>query len=366
MISIVVGYRNREIERVKRSLDSLVQQTYVDFEVIFVDYGSDSVIATHIRTLLSNYTFAKYTYFDTRGWFWNRAHALNLGIKIAKGDLVLIFDIDLILQSEFLNYIAELDYKNKFYTFNCTYYPENYKYFSTNPFYDVDKFSQSYVGICALHRDYIADTKGFDEYYMVWGVEDDDFYEQLLQIGVSRVTPEFQSFLIIHQWHDLQSPQLPSLWYLTMMSHFLTKEQNFKLDNIRRDYELHTLLETGNYTQYHCLKLDRSRLFMAFTKILLDFSKMCPNQIAWFKFKKPEEHVGKLYSIISYINILLDRFKLFNYRFIREEKLKAEPTISSIDVVNFLFYFVGTNRPLIADYYFKESKEDVLLIFKKK
>ena len=52
MISIVVGYRNREIERVKRSLDSLLQQKYVDFEMIFIDYGSDHSISKDIEQLL--------------------------------------------------------------------------------------------------------------------------------------------------------------------------------------------------------------------------------------------------------------------------------------------------------------------------
>lgn len=366
MISIVVGFRNREIERVKRSLDSLTKQTYTDFEIIFVDYGSDTSIATEIEKLLASYKFIKYVYSDTRGWFWNRGHALNLGIKVSKGDIILIFDIDLIVHVDFLNKISQFDFKNHFYTFNCVYFPENYDYLSSNPFKEINKFSNSYVGLCAVHRNYITYIDGFDEYYMVWGVEDDDFYEKLKQIGVSRVTPEFQSFPIIHQWHELQSPKLPSLWYLNMMSHFVRKDQNFNYDKVSRDSELVTLIETGNYKQHLCLELDKSRLFMAFTKILLEFSKMAPNQIAWFEFTPPKEHVGKLYNIINCINIFLDRIRVFNYRFIRLEKLKAEPSISSTDIVNFLFYFIGNYRPQIADYYFKKTKEDVFIILKKK
>ena len=152
MISIVVGFRNREIERVKRSLDSLAKQTYTDFEIIFVDYGSDTSIATEIEKLVTSYKFIKYVYSDTRGWFWNRAHALNTGVKIASGNVILFFDIDLILESNFLKNLSTISFENTFYTFTCFYLPERFAFYNDLMNRGVH-CEQNYVGLCAINKD---------------------------------------------------------------------------------------------------------------------------------------------------------------------------------------------------------------------
>ena len=78
-ISIVFGYRNRDIARVKRCMDSLKNQTFSDFEVIFIDYGSDESFVRQVRPLIGRYAFAHYYYLYTAGYPWNRSHALNVG-----------------------------------------------------------------------------------------------------------------------------------------------------------------------------------------------------------------------------------------------------------------------------------------------
>ncbi len=41
MITILYPYRDRELSRLKRSLDSLSKQSQPDFKVLLVDYGSE-------------------------------------------------------------------------------------------------------------------------------------------------------------------------------------------------------------------------------------------------------------------------------------------------------------------------------------
>ena len=62
MLSILYAYRNRDAERVKYSLDSLVKQTNTNFKVIFLDYGSNLDTANEIKGLISNYNFVTYIY----------------------------------------------------------------------------------------------------------------------------------------------------------------------------------------------------------------------------------------------------------------------------------------------------------------
>ena len=57
MITIIYPYRNRELERIKHSLDSFARQNNLDFKVIFVDYGSKKDNAVNIKPEVEKYTF---------------------------------------------------------------------------------------------------------------------------------------------------------------------------------------------------------------------------------------------------------------------------------------------------------------------
>jgi glycosyltransferase involved in cell wall biosynthesis len=52
-ISILYAYRNREIGRIKRSLDSVEATTSTKFEVLFIDYGSNSELATQVKSFIT-------------------------------------------------------------------------------------------------------------------------------------------------------------------------------------------------------------------------------------------------------------------------------------------------------------------------
>ena len=60
MITIIYPYRNRELARIKRSLDSLQHQDNLDFKVLFVDYGSTIPFADSVKDLVLSYSFATY------------------------------------------------------------------------------------------------------------------------------------------------------------------------------------------------------------------------------------------------------------------------------------------------------------------
>ena len=82
MITIIYPYRNREAERVKRSLNSLAQQINKEFKVVFVDYGSKKDIAVKIKDLVEKYAFCSYYYLHTELQPWNKSKALNYGISM--------------------------------------------------------------------------------------------------------------------------------------------------------------------------------------------------------------------------------------------------------------------------------------------
>ena len=91
MITILFAYRNRDINRIQKSLDSLSFQTNKNFKVIFVDYGSDPIIANEVVSLMSSYPYLQYFYLNTSSQPWNKSKALNYAIKKSNSDFCFAF-----------------------------------------------------------------------------------------------------------------------------------------------------------------------------------------------------------------------------------------------------------------------------------
>lgn len=90
-VSIVMGTYNPRITYLNTAVDSLINQTFVDWELILVDDGSDKNISSEIRNICKR---------DTRIHYFRRnknlglAHALNDGIQKSRGKYVARMDDD--------------------------------------------------------------------------------------------------------------------------------------------------------------------------------------------------------------------------------------------------------------------------------
>lgn len=202
-LTLVFGFRDRDPARIRRSLDSLARQSFSDFRVVFVDYGSDAATAVSIRSLVEGYEFCDYLYSDTRGLPWNRARALNTGARRAESEFVMTTDIDILFPPDFLaTVIEEVSPAKVLY---C------YHHFLPKDFSDWDRFAgmqsslrpagKTALGPCQVvatavyHR-----LRGFDEYYRYWGIEDRDFHHRLTKAGLREVWVNDRT-AIYHQWH---------------------------------------------------------------------------------------------------------------------------------------------------------------------
>ena len=79
-ITIVFPFRNRDSLRVKRALDSVMQQSQKGFKVLFIDYGSTTVIAREVEKIVAQYHFVQYHYLFTQYQPWNKSKALNYAL----------------------------------------------------------------------------------------------------------------------------------------------------------------------------------------------------------------------------------------------------------------------------------------------
>jgi glycosyltransferase involved in cell wall biosynthesis len=352
-ISIIVGFKNRSLERVKHSLDSLKLQVFSSFELIFIDYGSDDLVLMETRRLIDSYDFTQYKYIDTKGWLWNRAHALNIGIKYAKNETILIFDIDLILEPTFLQKIATLNYSENYYTFSSFYLPEKYSY-QNDLLKTAIHFNQNYVGLCAISKKEIFKINGFDEFYMVWGVEDDDFYKRLNLSGLTRIQINANSCRVFHQWHPSHAPTKPSLWYLSMVTHFFknnvpnSSSVNWGLPITEDDRFFNKSLIANSTSNILSFWTDQNLLF--FNSFLQEFYQLESGKVMDVEyFYQPE--IKKNYIIYA-----------LNFR---KKRNQIKYSFSKNEVIEFLNYFIGSNRKMIDDYYFNYFDNKLQLYLKK-
>lgn len=208
-LSIVFGYRNRDVERVQRCLASLAAQTNRDFEVLFVDYGSATPLAQASRALLQGYPFARYLYSDARGQPWNRARALNIGVRRAAGRYILTTDVDLIFAPNMVEVALQHASDQHLLHLLPHMLPHGFQDWANMERYrdSVPRGSESMRGAFQLaaaqhwHR-----LHGFDEFYRYYGVEDRDLAQRMARSGVpSAWLPDETA--VYHQWHPAVTHQ---------------------------------------------------------------------------------------------------------------------------------------------------------------
>lgn len=268
-LSVIFAYRNRKITRLKRCLDSLAQQTFKGFEVIFVDYGSQSKQAKQAKILVESYTFCRYIYSDTRGWPWNRSRALNTGAKLAKGSYLVTTDVDMIYPKDFLaTFVENLHPKKALYVFHHLL-PKRFKDWSNVEKYTNYPIAKNAFGAChCIKKSIFEELGGFDEFYCFWGVEDRDLKEREMAYGLSIEFLNGKTNMF-HQWHATVNYStigfLPQGLWQRMESHFHNHKSILQRnpDGWGQIYKTkdRSLLKHIDFNQNEILESDRIKWF---------------------------------------------------------------------------------------------------------
>lgn len=368
-VSIIVSFRDRDIERVKSSLDSLALQTCRQFELIFIDYGSEREHGEKVRLLVESYQFARYYYSNTQGMFWNRAHALNTGIHFAKGEILLFSDIDLIFQADFLARLTILSYEGKFFTFSCYYLPEGQSAIGLSE-KEIKGFKNHHVGLCAVKKESILLIRGFNEFYMLWGGEDDQLCRDLIEQGNDWIRFTVSDFSILHQWHPNHAPAFPTPWYLeTIQTLYAEKEAETALcfgklmDKSDRPV-MNALSDSNNFKPFELY----GNPWLQFNHYYIGFAEMESGGFGVFKFpdKKPEvtPPVGRKQKVVNRLNTY---FKKWNFPYSMEKLSRPEPEMHTRKRwLEFITFFIGRNRKYLTDYFLVDTPEQLALYFQKK
>lgn len=202
MITILYPYRNREIRRIQRSVDSLAQQSKQNFKVEFIDYGSDETLAEEVKALLGNYDFVSYTYLHVKDQPWNKCKALNFAIKNTDSDYCFVADVDMIFHSQFTEILEQHLNPDKATYFQVGFLSEQEtKKDLAFADYEINfKSNEEATGMTLFPVSYLKNINGFDEFFHFWGGEDTDIHNRLKNAGC-QVSYYQEKLLMLHQWH---------------------------------------------------------------------------------------------------------------------------------------------------------------------
>lgn len=241
-ITIIYANRNRELKRIKASLDCLSIQKNKNFKVIFVDYGSDRPLEESLKLLMQSYGFVTYFALKTEGLLWNKSRALNYGIKKTTSSYIFIADVDLIFNIQATELLQKLAEPKSFFLFNLGYLDQleskklylNYIFEDLRPsrFGDVN-------GMILASKEAFLEVNGLDEFFHFYGAEDEDLFARLENAGFNgKVIKEHYFY---HNWHQsfagsedkiiTQTPRVKNIMRLNQRHFFHNKEKGLTKPN---------------------------------------------------------------------------------------------------------------------------------------
>lgn len=234
-ISVIIPVYNR-LEHLRAGFLCLLRQKKQIDELIITDDGSSQNILEYIGDLLPKAKFTvKHIFQEDKGF--RKTRALNNAVLNAEGEILVFCDQDLIFGEEYIQTIAT-NIKKKIFLMGRAYHiTENEKNMIISQIDNIKKYSdillklppnypkaikkmlaedrkRRILNFCRLSKrgiklvgmsyalmkeDYIK-VNGYDENYVGWGEEDDDFGNRLNMAGIKGkelITLNTQ----LHLWH---------------------------------------------------------------------------------------------------------------------------------------------------------------------
>jgi glycosyltransferase involved in cell wall biosynthesis len=206
MISFIIPVRDRDNIRIQNCVDSLISE--ITEEIIIVDYGSKEPIKD-----IKNARIIRYD----KNEIWNKPHAINIGIKVAKSEYISSVDCDMIVSPDFIGEARKHLNGNEFiYSINV----KRVNWADVSKDFD-EMLKKSFPwsadangrhsivhnangGIQIYPKKWISDIGGTDESLVYWGGMDNDVFERAILSGLVVINLNKP---ILHQEHEFKKEE---------------------------------------------------------------------------------------------------------------------------------------------------------------
>jgi glycosyltransferase involved in cell wall biosynthesis len=215
-ITVVIGVRNRADYRIANALRSIREQTYAAelVRVLVVDYGSEPSSQAAIMNLCGQHD-AEYLPVDEAP-VWSRARCLNIGIRRASTTFLMTSDADVMFSRRYLadairtleasplsvlaSSMLDLPQESVEVMKNAAR-PGGQLTLSRWKGWCSPRFGAPiHYGIALTWTAFFHLIRGYDEYYELWGSEDNDLMRRFRYLGLRPRALDSGSFYL-HQWH---------------------------------------------------------------------------------------------------------------------------------------------------------------------
>jgi hypothetical protein len=231
-ISLIITCYKR-IDLLRNALLSIKSLNFKPYELIISDDGSEEDVISGIKDVINDFEFPlKFVKQQDRGF--RLARCRNNAVRISEGEYLIFIDQDLMFSKGFWQQFA-LNIKRGYFIVgypirltkeqsdlisekiivNCDYNNIITKaqknkiisQFNKDKFYRIfnsiglRKYGTKFRGGIAgmFKQDYIR-INGYDENFIGWGNEDDDFGRRLYASGIKGLNP-FKKVFPLHHWH---------------------------------------------------------------------------------------------------------------------------------------------------------------------
>lgn len=368
-IDIIYCYRNRDLRRVKNSFDSLALQNNKNFNVIFVDYGSDGKIAEAAKIFCAEYNFCNYVFIDTQGKTWSRAEALNYGFLVSQANYVFTSDIDMVFKNNFVEHLYKIQEKNTASFFAVGYLSErdsesiNLQNFNKIKYTKSEDFA---LGMVFVSKEILNKINGYNAFYSLWGAEDNDIKYRIEQAGY-KTTFVDQEIFMLHQFHPnsgTDASVLPKGWIQFMkdyQAHYKKGGTGFiGLNQIA--LPLQRPAKSAFISAKTEFEIIQARNLFIRYRLTTDLTNDSSEKVLAYSFKTSEIKNSFFNQSGKHLNGL---FKLLGIPLI-VNSLHESQYVSKNTVRDEIYFVLKSLENFVADYYLTIEQNEIKLIIVRK